>query len=216
METNAFRVALEKNPAIAINVIPGHFTTSNAHINYFLDVWELKSNVSIARDVATEFAAPYLANTPIDTIVCMERTVVIGTFTAQELLREGTAVINASGVIHVVSPLNNVNGNLIFQDNAIECIRNKNILLILASISSGETVQRAMECITYYGGRLAGISALFFSSGSFDNIEYDVNALFTAKDIPGYKTFRAVDCEMCKAGQKLDAIISSEGYTKIS
>ena len=210
METNAFNVSLEKNPAIKIKVIPGHFTTSNAHINYFLDVWELKSNVSLARDVAREMAAPYLASTPIDTIVCMERTVVLGAYTAEELQREGTAVMNAGGIIHVLSPLSNINGNLIFQDNAIEWIRNKNILLLVASTTGGGTIKRAMECITYYEGRPAGISALFFAS---EDLEYDVNSLFTAEDIPGYKVFSTGDCEMCKAGQKLDAIINSEGYT---
>ena len=212
METKAFSVSLDKNPEIAINVIPGHFTTSNAHTNYFLDVWELKSKASLARDVARELAAPYLASTPIDTIVCMERTVVLGAYIAEELLREGAAVMNTGGNIHVISPLSNINGNLIFQDNAIEWIRNKNVLLLVASITSGTTIRITQECITYYGGRVAGISALFFSS---ENPENDVNALFTSKDIPGYKVFSTVDCEMCKAGQKLDAIISSEGYTII-
>jgi len=214
METNAFTVSLEKNPAIAINVIPGHFTTSNSHINYFLDLWELKTKASLARDVARELAAPYLTSMPIDTIVCMGRTVVLGAYTAEELLREGTAVMNAGGNIHVVAPLSNINGNLIFQDSAIGWIRSKNVLLLVASISSGETIKRARECITYYGGRLAGISALFFSPKRFE-FDYEVNALFTSEDIPGYKVFSAGNCEMCRAGQKLDAIISSEGYTKI-
>jgi orotate phosphoribosyltransferase len=212
MKTNAFSVSLEKNPEIAIKVIPGHFTTSNLHVNYFLDVWELKSKASLARDVARELAAPYLVSTPIDTIVCMERTVVLGAYLAEELLREGTAVMNAGGNIHIVTPLSNVNGNLIFQDNAIQWIRKKNILLLVASISSGKTIKSAMECIAYYEGRLAGISALFFSS---EKLDYNVNALFTSKDIPGYQVFSTVDCAMCKAGQKLNAIISSEGYTKI-
>jgi len=212
VETNAFNVSLEKNPSISIKVIPGHFTTSSAHINYFLDVWELKSNVSLARDVARELAVPYLTNTPIDTILCMERTVVLGAYIAEELLREGTAVMNSGSNIHVVSPLSNINGNLVFQDNAIEWIANKNVLLLVASISTGSTMERAKECITYYGGRLSGISSLFcYSAKSEDN----VNSLFTSEDIPGYKLFSTVDCEMCKAGQKLDAIINSEGYTII-
>ena len=213
MDTNGFEISLAKNPAITVNVIPGHFTTSNVHINYFIDVWELKSNALIAREVARELAIPYLASTLIDTIVCMERTVVIGAYLAEELQREGTAVMNSGGEIHVVSPLSNTNGNLIFQDNAIEWIRNKNILLLVASISSGGTIKSTVECIAYYGGRLAGISSLFFSPEEF---EYDVHALFTSADIPGYRVSNTADCEMCKAGRKLDAIISSEGYTRIA
>ena len=213
MEEKAFSISLEKNPAITIKVIPGHFTTNNAHINHFIDVWELKSNVSLARDIARELAIPYLSSTLIDTIVCMERTVVLGAYLAEELLREGTAVMNLGGQIHVVSPLSNANGNLIFQDNAIEWIRNKNILLLVASISKGGTLKIATECVEYYGGRLAGISALFFSS---EKLDYNINALFTSADIPEYKVFTTGNCEMCKAGQKLDAIISSEGYTKVA
>jgi len=213
MEENAFNISLEKNPAISIKAIPGHFTTNNVHVNYFLDVWELKSNASLSRDIARELAIPYVASTLIDTIVCMERTVVIGAYLAEELLREGTAVMNTGGQIHVVTPLSNASGNLIFQDNAIEWIKNRNILLLIASISSGATTKMATECIEYYGGRLAGISSLFFSSEQF---EYKINALFTSADIPGYKVYRLSDCEMCKAGLKLDAIISSEGYTKIA
>ena len=213
MEENAFSVSLEKNPAISIKAIPGHFTTNKVHVNYFLDVWELKTNASHARDIARELAIPYVANTLIDTIVCMERTVVIGAYLAEELLREGTAIMNSGGKIHVVSPLNNANGNLIFQDNAVKWIQNKNILLLIASISSGSTTKMATECIAYYGGRLAGISSLFYSSEQF---EHKINALFTSADIPGYKVFPLSDCEMCKAGQKLDAIINSEGYTKIA
>ena len=213
MKTNAFNVSLEKNPAISVRVIPGHFTTRSVHVNYFLDMWELKSKASVARMVARELAAPYMSNTIVDVIICMERTVVLGAYLAEELLREGTAVMNSGGEIHVVSPLNNTDGNLIFQDNAIEWIRNRNILLLVNSISTGGTIKSALECISYYRGRLAGISTLFFYA---ENLEPNINPLFTAKDIPGYKVFSTVDCDMCKAGQKLDAIISSEGYTIIA
>jgi orotate phosphoribosyltransferase len=70
-----------------------------------------------------------------------------------------------------------------------------------------------MDCVSYYGGKLAGISALFVASS--DKQKESINALFTSEDIPGYKLFSTAECEMCKAGQKLDAIVSSEGYTKV-
>jgi orotate phosphoribosyltransferase len=71
-----------------------------------------------------------------------------------------------------------------------------------------------MDCVSYYGGRLAGISALFVASP--ENQKDQINALFTSNDIPGYKLFPTAECELCKAGVKLDAIVSSEGYTKIN
>ena len=77
MEDRAFSVSLTKNPSISMNVIPGHFTTSHFHTNYYLDLDNLKTNVSIARDVAVELALPYLTTKLVDTIVCMEGTEVI-------------------------------------------------------------------------------------------------------------------------------------------
>ena len=213
MTTKAFSVSLDKNPIISVKVIPGHFTTNNAHSNYFLDVSELKFSTSIARDVAREMALPYLSSLLVDTIICMEKTEVIGAYLAHELRQEGTAVMNEGNEIHIITPAINTNGNLIFQDNLIEWISNRNILLLVASISSGRTVNSAMECIEYYGGKLSGISTLFLSS--HEKMKQEIHALFTADDIPDYKLFSTAECEMCKAGIKLDAIVNSEGYTKI-
>jgi orotate phosphoribosyltransferase len=213
MEDKAFTVSLAKNPIIAIRIIPGHFTTSNAHINNYLDVSGLKSSSLVARDVAQELAIPYLTSSIVDTIVCMEKTEVIGAFLAQELLQHGTGVMNSGNEIHIVTPINNVNGNMIFQDNLVEYITNKHVILLVASVSSARALHIGIDCINYYGGKLEGISALFVASP--DNQKEKINALFTSNDIPGYKLFSTAECEMCKAGVKLDAIVSSEGYTRI-
>ena len=211
MESKAFHVSLAKNPVISIKVIPGHFTNNSIHISHYIDVSRMKSNAMIARDVAQEMAMPYLSSTIVNTIVCMERTVVIGAYLAQELLQYGASVVNSGGDIHVVAPLSNINGNLVFQESSIGWISNQNIILLVASISSGRTVDSALECLAYYGGRVVGISTLFVASPNTRK----VNALFTADDIPEYRMFIPGECELCKAGQKLDAIISSEGYNKI-
>ena len=213
MENKAYDIPLAKNPIIKIKVTPGHFTTSTRHVNHYLDVSELKTNALIARDAAQQLAVPYLTNVPIDTIVCMERTEIIAAFLAQELLQPGTAVMNSGGEIHIVTPVNNVHGDMIFQDSVVEWITNKNVLLLDASVSSARAIHICMDCIAYYGGRLAGISALFVASP--EKQKDNINTLFTSDDIPGYRLFETVECEMCKAGQKLDALISSDGYTKI-
>jgi orotate phosphoribosyltransferase len=142
----------------------------------------------------------------------MEKTEAIGAYLAEELTRDGGQAINAGGEIHILTPISNVKGFLIFSDSALEWILNRDILLLVASISSGRTVHTALDCIRYYGGSLVGISALFLN---IPEENPDFNALFTCEDIPNYKTYEIHDCALCKAGHSLEAIISSEGYTRI-
>jgi len=213
MENKTFNVSLAKNPIITIKVTPGHFTTSTRHVNHYLDVSELKTNALVARDVARELAIPYLSTALVDTIVCMERTEVIAAFLAEELLQPGTAVMNSGGEIHVVTPVSNASGRMLFQDSVVDWITNRNVILLDASVSSARAIHIGMDCIAYYGGRLAGISALFVASP--EKQQFNINTLFTSNDIPGYRLYETVECEMCKAGQKIDALISSDGYTRV-
>lgn len=213
MKNEAFTVSLTKNPVINMNVIPGHFTTSHFHVTHYLDLDNLKTNALRARDVARELALLYLTSTLVDTIVCLEKTEVIGAYMAEEILQEGTSVINSGREIHVVTPISNVNRNLMFQTNMQELIFNRNIILLVSSISSGTTVNSALECLSYYGGILVGISALF--NACSDKYEQEINSVFTSEDIPGYEIFSPSECPMCKEGHKLDAIIVNDGYLKI-
>jgi len=213
MDSRTFSISLGKNPIVSIEATPGHFSTSLYHTNYYLDLSTLKANAMVARDVARELAAQYVSTALVETIVCMENTKVIGAFIAQELLQEGPSVINSGGNINVITPMTSIDGKLIFYDNELDWIRNKHILLLTASISSGWTLNRALECISYYDGIVSGISALFCSYQV--SAEQKIHTLFTSDDISGYKVFETSECDLCKTGQKLEAIISSEGYKKI-
>lgn len=213
MKAKSFTVSLPKNPVINMNVIPGHFSTSQFHISHYLDLFDLKTNASIARDVATELALPYLANVPIDTIVCMEGTEVIGAYVAEELIRDGIGVLNSNETVHVLVPIHNINRKLMFQSNMQEQITNRNVLLLVSTISSGTTIQSALECLSYYGGRVVGISALF--NAYPDNSEQEIHSMFTSEDIPGYKIYTPDKCPLCKDGKELDAIIMHYGYTEV-
>jgi len=216
MKDKAYKVSLAKNPNISVKVIPGHFATNSAHINSYIDMSPLKSNALVARDAARELAIPYLSSSMIETIVCMENTKVIGAFLAEELLEHGMSVMNSGSEINVVTPLNNTKGKMIFFDSEIKLITNRKILLLVATISSGKTVNNTLECLEYYGGELVGISTLFMASDADLDLDIEVNTLFTADDIHDYKIFSPGNCELCKAGVLVNAIISSEGYKRIS
>jgi orotate phosphoribosyltransferase len=213
MESRAFTVSLTKNPVINTNIIPGHFTTSHFHTNCYVDLDKLKTNALVAKDVAAELALPYLKSTYVDTIVCIEGTEVIGAYMAEELLKKGLSGANSDRDIHVVTPKSNVNKQLTFQHNIQKVIYNKRIVLLASSVSSGITLNSALDCLSYYGGILAGVSALF---NAYPNKhEQKVNSLFTSKDIPDYQLYSPGECIMCKKGLKLDAIIVHDGYIRM-
>lgn len=213
MQSRFFTVSSQKNPAIRIEVAAGHFATGSAHISHYIDISELKSSAGAAKDAARELAAPYLTNCEVDVIVCMEGTEIIAAYLAEEILNASMSAITGKE-IHVLTPMHSSNGNFIFHQNVQEKIFKKNIAVLVASMSTGSTINRALECLAYYGGRLTGISAIF---SAFPEIgRREVWSLFKSEDIHDYRFYRPSECEMCHEGLKLDAIINSEGYTKIN
>jgi orotate phosphoribosyltransferase len=211
--TSAFYVTLKQNDKIAVKVMFGHFATVNSHFNHYLEMSEMKHNVTIAKEAGYELALPYECE--VDTIVCMERTEVIAAYMAERLTEggKGNASPNAGRDIRIVSPAFNKDGQLMLQSNNEEMIRGKNIILLVASVSGGATIETALSCLEYYDGEVVGISALFVADTRA--VHHEINTLFTGADIPYYKTFPAGTCEMCAQGQHLDAFVNSRGFNLI-
>ena len=92
-------------------------------------------------------------------------------------------------------------------------LKDKHVLVVLASAMSGHTIMKSIRCIESYGGIMEGISVIF---GAVSEIEgYPVNAVFDMSDIPDFKLSDPHNCPQCQAGTKLDAIVNSYGYTKL-
>lgn len=89
----------------------------------------------------------------------------------------------------------------------------KNVILLTSTVTTGLTVNKAIESIQYYGGILHVISAVFSSLDEVDGIP--VKAVFGVKDVPDYQYTDYRDCPICKAGRKLDALINPYGYSKL-
>jgi len=210
METRAQKVyAADGN--VSIDIIPGHFVTNHSHVNYYVDLTSLKTHHRMAKSGASILASKY-AITPVDTILCMEGTEVVGAFLAAEL-SQNRAGVNFEKDINVLTPESNANNQLIFRDNTSRMVWGKNILLLLASVSTGKTIKRTLECLEYYNGNLVGIGALFSAAISVAGI--DVQSIFPAKDLADYKSYDQGNCEMCKGKMKVDALINSFGYSKL-
>ena len=214
MERRAQNIKSNRSNKVSIHIIPGHFATNHSHINYYIDMTAVKCNHGNATEAAKVLAQKYINSTAVDTIICMDGCEMIGGFMAAELSKNGVGSINSKSDIFVISPEININGQMVFRDNFQPMIWNKNVILLVASATTGKTINRCLECIQYYGGNIQGISAIFSASKmSYDG--HEIDAIFEEDDLPNYSTFSFKDCPDCKAQRKIDAIVNSIGYTKL-
>lgn len=213
LENRYTKIHSRANRDAIIRVIPGHFATTHSHINYYVDMTILKSRKSEASAAASVLASKYSMNTYIDTIICMDGCEVIGAYLAEELTDSGIMSINQHQTIYIASPEENSGGQLIFRDNMQLMVRGKHCLLLLASATTGRTIARAIQCIEYYGGVITGISAIFSASSEVSG--HEVNAIFSAADLPAYETYDASNCPMCARGERIEAIVNSYGYSRL-
>ena len=98
-----------------------------------------------------------------------------------------------------------------FHDDPLSNSRQRRGKHLISTVNSGKTARRAMECIEYYGGSLQGIAAVFSAIAKVD--EVPVMSIFSPEDIPGYMTSLVPDCPLCRAGQKIDALANSYGFS---
>lgn len=199
--------------SVPIKIMPGHFATNHAHVNYYMDLTTTKTRISDARELAKNLAEMYMFNTIVDTIVCMEGTEVIGAFLAEELTKAGFLSMNAHKSIYIITPEFNSNSQIIFRENNLPMITGKNVALLTASVTTGLTLNKGIEAIQYYGGSLQGISAIFSAVDSVNGVP--VFALFKKNDVPEYQFYDYRNCPFCKAGKKLDGLINPFGYSKL-
>ena len=199
---------------ITLNAAPGHFATSSSHINYYIDVTRLKVRANEAREAARSLKNRMLHHvTTVDTIVCMDGTEVLGAYLAEELEKGHFLNNNKHETVYIVSPEVNSINQLLFRENIRPSIEGKNVLLLLATMTTGETVRKSLECIEYYGGNVVGVSAIFGTMTKVEDTE--VFPLFMTEDLPGYQTFAPHECPYCKKGMPIEAMVNGFGYSKL-
>lgn len=199
---------------VSLHVAKGHFATRNSHTNYFIDVTNQQSSIREAEAVAQQLAQRSLSqHLMLDTILCMDGTRVIGTCLAQKLTQGGFRSINAGREIYVLRENVGTSGKLIFRDNARFMLEGKNVLLLLASVTTGGTVRRGIECVQYYKGNVAGIAAIYSYQKEIDGIP--VVSLFDTNDISDYASYLPEECPMCREKRELDAVVDKYGYSAL-
>ena len=196
-----------------LRVARGHFATSNCHSNYYIDVVSQKARLSEAKAVAQKLSSYYYTNTVVDTILCLDGTEVIGTCLADDLSKDDFMNMNAHKSIYVVTPETTHGSQLLFRDNIVPMISGKNVMILAVSVASGKTVESAVDAVTYYGGTVSGISAIFSTAKECRGLP--VRSIFDPNDLENYQCYPAHECPMCKAGMKLDALVNCHGFSKL-
>ena len=121
--------------------------------------------------------------------------------------------MNAHQTIYVITPEYTTGSQIILRDNLAPMVKGKHVLILAASITTGYTVQAAIEAINYYGGTVAGLSAIFATATECLGIP--VTSIFDPSNLPDYASFDSRECPMCKAGQHIDALVNSFGYSAL-
>ena len=198
---------------VPLRVARGHFATNHSHINYYIDITYQKTRLSEAQAVAKQLVNHFKTSTMVDTILCLDGTAVIGTCLAEELTKSGFRSINAHNTIYVLEPEYNGNSQMIFRDNVQPMIKGKHVLVLMASVTTGFTAKRSLEAINYYGGYVSGIAALYSAVDEVGG--HAVQSVYNVNDLPEYASYDYRECPYCKAGQKLDALVNSFGFSTL-
>ena len=155
----------------------------------------------------------YVYNTVVDTIVCLDGMQVVGAYLAEELTSAGVMSMNAHQTIYVIAPEFNSNSQMIFRENVQPMIERKNVLLLMAVVTTGKTISKGVECIQYYGGIPQGISAVFTAIENVDGIP--VNSIYNKANLPDYQSYDFRECPYCREKTKLDALVNSYGFSRL-
>lgn len=198
-----------KSPNLYLCGYKGHFVTGRSHMNYYIDITSQKSCLSEARAVAKAIVPSYKMTTMVDTILCLDGTEVIGTCLAHELTKNDFASVNANGEINILAPEYTPSNQLLFRDNIIRMIANRQVLIFAASVVTGGTAKSAIEAIEYYGGSVAGIASIFATVDECAG--FPITSIFNPNDLEGYVFSPSFECPMCKNGERVDALVNSYG-----
>ena len=202
-----------RNKDVVLRYIPGHFATPHSHVNYYMDLSDMKSRQREARATGEEMAEMYLASDVIDTILCLNGMEVVGAYLANKLTKAGIVSANAHQTMYITNPEYNVSGQMMFRENTQHMIRGKRVLILIDTATTGGTLQSAIGSVNFYAGQVVGISAIFSVSTQISGIP--IRSLYSTKDLPDYMGYSVDNCPLCRNQVKIDAICNGFGYSSL-
>lgn len=212
MEKPIYTITSPRNDKVFIHAMPGHFISSSNHLNFYVGTSDIKHNHDVSVDAAMLMSSYYAERgIEADTVLCLYETQALGAYLAHELARPNMLNPNPDNTVYTIGPEYDAQGNIIFRDNLRKLITGRRVIILISCITSGKTVERAIESVGYYGGTVVGITAIFSAQKNINGIE--VNSIFTEEDVPGYQSYPAHDCPLCRNGERVDAIANGYGYS---
>ena len=208
------KIDYAKNKDVVLRYIPGHFITPNSHVNYYMDLSDMKSRQREARATGEELAELYLSSDVIDTILCLNGTEVVGAYMANKLTKAGIISANRHQTMYITSPEYNTSGQMMFRENTKHMINGKKVLVLIDTATTGSTLKSAVGSIRFYGGTPIGISAIFSVATQIDTIP--IRSLYSTRDLPDYASYSSGSCPLCQQGMRVNAICNGFGYSSLS
>ncbi len=208
------KIDYAKNKDVVLRYIPGHFVTPNSHVNYYMDLTDMKSRQREARATGEELAEMYMVSDVIDTILCLNNMDVVGAYMANKMTKAGIISANAHKTMYITSPEYNTSGQMMFRENNQHMIRGKKVLILIDTATTGETLLGAIRTIGFYKGEVVGISAIYSVAAQISGIP--IRALYSNSDLPDYASYETENCPLCRDGVPVDAICNGFGYSTIN
>ena len=205
------KIELKNDSNVILRVTPGHFVTPYSHVNYYMDLTDMKARQREARATGEELAQQYLITDIVDTVLCLDNMEVVGAYLANKLTKAGVHSMNAHQTIYIATPEYDSAGQIVFRENSKHMIKGKNVLLLFASISTGGTLTKAINSVNYYGGKVMGVSSIF--SAATKVMDMPIHYLYSPADLPDYIKYKPEECPMCRDKVPVDALCNGFGYS---
>ncbi len=207
------KIDFHRNKDVVLRYIPGHFITPKSHVNFYMDLTDMKSRQREAQATGEELAEMYFSTNVIDTILCLNSMDVVGSYLADRLTRAGVLSANAHQTIYITSPEYNTSGQIMFRENNKHMITGKNVLILIDSVSTGSLIHSAVRTVKFYGGKVVGVSAIFSLATQVADIP--IRMLYSSRDLPEYASYEPDKCPLCASGIPVDAICNGFGYSLV-
>ncbi len=207
------KIDYARNKDVVLRYIPGHFITPHSHVNYYMDLSDMKSRQREARATGEELAEMFLSTNIVDTVLCLNGMDVVGAYLANKLTKAGVLSANAHKTIYITSPEYNNSGQMMFRENNQHMIRRKKVLILIDTATTGGTLYSAISSVGYYGGETVGIAAIYTVATQISGIP--IRSLYSTRDLSDYASYESNNCPLCKNGAPVDAICNGFGYSTL-